>query len=345
MSSAVASGAASEGRRVAAASESHVAQAAREVLAKGNAIDAVAAGLLMAAAEAPAVLLGPVQILVGGGGAGLVAVDGRVRQPGHGAPRRRGFLPDEPVPDAAYAGVPALPVALAAALATLGTASPLRVAGPALSAARARSPERARVLEALARRGAPVLAEDSIAGELVAAAGRAARGLLTPEDLAAVRPEVIRTDERSLGPSGILRAPWRSPEGDPPATHAHVVAAVDGRGLAAIACYEAPIAGIPVPALGLVFPRAAAPVLRGKPRTSPGDPRPAAAPIFLRSQRGLLDLAIGIAAAPDAEALVAGVIAALDELPTFAEALRSASGGRHVAISTSRDQARVLASA
>ena len=106
-----------------------------------------------------------------------------------------------------------------------------------------------------------------------------------------------------------------------------------------------PIEGIPVPALGLLFPRAAAPVLRGKPRTGPGEPRLAAAPVFLRSQRGLLDLAIGIAAAPDADALVAGVIAALEEVPTFAEALKAGAGGRHVAISTTREHARVLASA
>jgi gamma-glutamyltranspeptidase/glutathione hydrolase len=322
-----------------------VAQAAREVLARANAIDAVVAGLWMAVAEAPGVLLGPVQILAGGGGAGLVAVDGRVRQPGRGAPRPRGFLPDEPVPEAAYAGVPALPSAVAAALASLGTASPLRSAGPALSAARTRAPERASVLEAVVRRGAPALAEDAIAGELVAVAGRAARGLLTPEDLAAVRPEVLRTDEKSLGPAGILRAPWRSKDGDPPATHTHVVAAIDGRGLAAIACYEAPIDGVRVPALGLLFPRAAAPVLRGTPRAAPGDARPAAAPIALRSQRGLVDLAIGIAAAPDADALLATMVAALDEVPTFAEALKSASGGRNVAISATRDQSRVLASA
>jgi gamma-glutamyltranspeptidase/glutathione hydrolase len=331
---------------VAAASESHVAQAAREVLARGNAIDAVAAGVLMAAAESPSVLLGPLQILAGGGGAGLVAIDGRVRQPGLGAPRPRGFLPDEAIPEAAYVGVSALAAALAAALGTLGSASVLRVAGPALAAAKARSPERARVIEAIARRGAPALAEDAIAGELTAAGGRAARGLLTPEDLAAVRPAVSRFDERSLGPSGILKAPWRGEGGErADATLSHVIAAVDGRGLAAIACYEAPIEGIPVPELGLLAPRFAAPVLRGKPRVAPGDPRPAAAPIALRSQRGLAELALGVAAAADSEALLDAVIAALGEVPTFIEALRSASGGRCVAIATTRETARVLASA
>jgi gamma-glutamyltranspeptidase/glutathione hydrolase len=337
---------ASLGRRVAAASESHVAQAAREVLAKGNAIDAVVAGVLMAAAESPSVLLGPVQLLAGGGGAGLVAIDGRVRQPGLGAPRPRGFLPDEPVPEAAYFGVPALAAALAAALGTLGSVSALRVAGPALAAARSRSPERAGVIEAIARRGAPALAEDAIAGELTAAGGRAARGLLTPEDLAAVRPVLSRCDERSLGPSGILRAPWRGEEsGAPDGSMSHVIAAVDGRGLVAIACYEATIEGVPVPALGLIAPRAAAPVLRGTPRIAPGDPRPAAAPIVLRSVRGITELALGVAIAADAEALLASVLESVDAVPAFIEALRSASSGRCVAIATTRETARVLASA
>jgi hypothetical protein len=330
-------------RRAAAASESHVAQAAREALARGNAVDAVVAGVFMAAAESPGVLLGPLQILAGGAGAGLVAIDGRVRQPGVGAPRPRGFLPGEPVPEAAYVGVPALPASLATVLATLGGATLLRVAGPAIAWARSRSAERADVLEAIARRGAPALADDAIAGELTAAAGRAARGLLTPEDLAAVRPEVVRCDEQSLGVSGILTVPWR--EATPPdASWGHVVAAVDGRGMVAIACYEAPFEGVSVPALGLVAPRAAAPVLRGKPRVSPGDARPAAAPIALRARRGLVDLALGVAAAPAADASLDAMIAVLEAVPTIQEALASAAGGRPVAIFCTRDSARALAS-
>jgi gamma-glutamyltranspeptidase/glutathione hydrolase len=331
-------------RRVAAASESSVAAAAREVLAKGNAVDAVMAGVLMAAAESRSALLGPVQILAGGAGAGLVAIDGRVRQPGLGAPRPRGFLPEEAVPDAAYVGVPALPAAVAIALATLGTASLLRAAGPALAWARSHAPERAAVIEGIARRGAPALAEDAIAGELTAAAGRVARGLLTVEDLAAVRPAVERCEERTLGESGILRVPWQGASA-PDATFAHVVAAVDGRGLAAVACYEVPLDGVPVPALGLIAPRTAAPVLRGKARVAPSEPRGAAAPIALRVRSGLVELAFGVGGHPAAEASLAAVIEALETAPTIPEALRQASAGRAVAIVSTRDAARVLASA
>jgi hypothetical protein len=339
------------GRRAAAASESHVAQAAREVLARGNAVDAVVAGVLMAAAESPGVLLGPVQLLAGGAGAGLLAIDGRVRQPGTGAPRPRGFLATEPVPDAAHVGVPYLPAALATALASLGAGTLLRAAGPALAWARSRAAERADLLEAVARRGAPALAEDRVAGELLAAAGRAARGLLTPEDLAGVMPAVTRCEERALGSSGILTLPWRagasagSDEGGLDGSSVHVVAAADGRGLVAIACYEVSIEGVPVPALGVVAPLAAAPVLRGRVRIAPGVPRPAAAPVALRVRKGVVELALGIGADADADDVLDALVRLFETLPTFAEALAAPHGGRAVAIACTRDSARALASA
>jgi gamma-glutamyltranspeptidase/glutathione hydrolase len=329
-------------RRAAAASEHHVAEAARDVLARGNAVDAVVAGVLMAAAESPGVLLGPVQLLAGGAGAGLIAIDGRVRQPGLGAPRPRGFLAAEAVPDAARIGVPLLPASLATAVASLGAGTLLRAAGPALARAKARSPERAGVLEAVARRGAPALAEERVAAELLAAAGRVARGLLTPEDLSEAMPALTRCEERALGPSGILTVPWREAADG---SFVHVVAAADGKGRVAIACYEVPDEGIQVAALGLVAPRAAEPVLRGKPRVTPGSARPAGAPIALRARKGVVELALGIAAAANANAVLDAVVHLFATAPTFAEALAAPHSGRAVALSSTRDEARVLASA
>ncbi len=331
-------------RRAAAASEAHVAEAAREVLGRGNAVDAVVAGVLMAAAESPGVLLGPVQLLAGGSGAGLIGFDGRVRQPGLGVQRPRGFLSSEEIPEAARVGVPALPAALATALASLGVVTLLRAAGPALAWVRSRSPERAQVLEAIARRGHPALVEDWMASELTAAAGRAARGLLTPEDLSAVRPGVVRCDERALEPSGALTVPWR---GDPAedASSTQIVAAIDGRGMAAVACYEVPVDGVAVPALGLLAPRSAAPVLRGKPRVAPGEPRLAAAPIALRVRRGIVDLVLGVAGSPDAGASLDAILEALGVALTTAAALQSGLGGRPVAIACERDATRAIASA
>jgi gamma-glutamyltranspeptidase/glutathione hydrolase len=329
-------------KRAAGASEAHVAHTAREVLARGNAVDAVVAGVLLAAAESPSVLLGPMQMLVGGAGAGLLSIDGRVRQPGLGVPRPRGVLPGQPVPTAARVGVPALPGAAAAALAAAGSATLLRVAGPAIEAARAASLERARVVEAVARRGAAALTQEAFAVELIALAGRAAGGVLTREDLAAVRPEIASADERSL-PRGILTLPWRMIPGlDASATH--VVAAVDARGLAAVACYETRAEGLAFPALDLLAPFFAAPVMRGEARVRPGNPRPAAGPIALLAAAGRIELALGVAHAAEAEGSLDAVLAALQG-PFVAEALSAAQSGRAVALVRTREAARVIASA
>jgi gamma-glutamyltranspeptidase/glutathione hydrolase len=329
-------------RRAAAASESHVAEAARDALLRGNAVDAVVAGVLVAAAETPSVLLGPLQVLVGGAGAGMRAVDGRVRQPGLGVPRPRGLLVGESVPAQARVGVPALPAALASLIASLGSATQLRVAGAAIERARARSAERARILEAFARRGAAALAEDDVVSELTAAAGRAVHGLLTREDLACVRPVIVSYDDRMLEPSGVLTAPWRGPA---PAdgSWTHVVAAADARGLLAVACYEAPLEGLAVPGLGLVAPPFATPVLRGEVRVRPGEPCSAAAPIALRMLHGIADLAFGIAEASAADAALDAVVRALAETLTIAAAVASAPSGRPIAIAREGDSAKVLA--
>src|SRR5690242_14844382 len=122
--------------RAAIASSADIEAAAHDVLGKGNAVDAVCAAVFAASAISPGVLLGPVQVLVGGAGAGMLAIDGRVRQPGIGAPRPRGFVDASEVPDAARVGVPWLPAALSAAIATMGTATFNQVLGPAVALAK-----------------------------------------------------------------------------------------------------------------------------------------------------------------------------------------------------------------
>jgi hypothetical protein len=248
------------------------------------------------------------------------------------------------IPASARVGVSAFPAAIATALGALGRASLLRAAGAAIEHARGLSPERAAVLERFARHGAAVLGDDRIGPELVAVAGRAAGGALTRDDLGEVRPKVEPQSERSLGAAGILRAPWAAPGASSGGSITHVVAAADGRGLVAVACYESPVEGLSVPALGLVAPLAASPVMRGQTRARPGDPRPAAAPIALRARKGLVDLALGVAAAPESEASLAAVLARLDDAPTIAEALVGI-GGRPVALVRTRDTALAVASA
>jgi hypothetical protein len=331
-------------RCAAGASQPHVAQVARDWLSRGNAVDAVVAGVLLAAAESPTVVLGPLQVLVSGSGAGLLAIDGRVRQPGLGVPRPRGLLVDDPVPLQARVGVPALPASLALVLASLGSLSQLRLAGGAIERARVHSAERAQFLEALARRGVSALSEDAVARELTAVAGRAAGGLLTRKDLVSVRPAIVACDARSLGPSGVLMVPWKDGVLHD-ASSTHVVAAIDARGLVAIACYEEPLDGLAVPALGLAAPAFATPVMRGETRVRPGEPRPAAAPIALRAPRGIADLAVGLGQTPDAETSLEVIVRALGDERANDFVLESPPNGRVVAIARGRAGGRIIASA
>ncbi len=303
-------------RALAVASDPLVARAANDLLARGNAVDAVAAGVLAAAGAHAGVLLGPVQVLVGGAGVGLRAIDGRVRQPGHGAQRPRGLLPDEAVPPAARVAVPALPAALAAALASFGKSTAAAVFAPGIELARA-VPERAQVLQRLARRGPSALAEAALADELVAAAGRVAGGLVTAEDLARARPTTDACAVVTMGDRRAATVPWGADavrDASTPARAAacvRIVSAADVHGAFAIACYEVPEESLAIPALGLAAPLLAEPVLRGTARVRPGDARPAAAPMAL-SDHGGVDLAVGVSQATDAEALLRELLRAIE---------------------------------
>jgi len=253
---------------------------AMEALAEGGtALDAVLAGFLGAAAERPDVLFAPLQILVAGPGVGARAFDGRVRQPGAGAPRPRGFVRGSAIPDAAYAGVPASLAAIAVAHAHDGALSIAKLCAPAIAAAKRRGAEaRAAVLTRFARFGAAALSDAFIARPLVAAAGRIAGGLLTEEDLAAVRPGNEAPREIVAGHRRVLVPPWQGLLGSP-GRRCEVIAAGDRRKVLAILCYTPDDGGVRVPELELTLTRDAIPVMRGIPRTSPGTPCPAPKPL------------------------------------------------------------------
>ena len=313
------------------ASQPDILHACLEVLPHGNAVDAVVAGVLAAAALWPSVLLGPVQMLIGGAGAGERAVDGRPRQPGLGAPRPRGFLPNDGVPGAARVAVPALPAALAAALATSGTLPWARAMGPAVELAKIHSEPRRRLLKRLGQVGPSGLAEAAIAQELIAAGGRVEGGLLTQEDLERVRPEVLAA-EQGRGPAPFFVVPWgaRAVLEEAPSVDAHgvsAVAAADGRGQVAVACFEVRGEGVAVPELGLEAPPFATPVLRGQPRVRPGAPRTVAAPIALLHTDGTLDTALGLGGLSEAEVLLGELVRAVGRGAPLEEALRAPRGG------------------
>jgi gamma-glutamyltranspeptidase/glutathione hydrolase len=298
-------------RAAADASDGRLLGAAREMLKTGHAIDAVAAGVWAACALSPSVILGPVQILVGGAGAGLHAVDGRVQHAGKGLARPRGFTPDEAIPDAARVGAPALPAALSTALASFGSVTLGRTLGPALEMARSASVARRRLLRLLTERGPLALTDRRIASELVLAAGRGRGGLLSQRDLEELRPAVVRAESTEIHGRRVSTVPWGAeairgrPEPGAPATTTRgtrIVVAVDRRGQFAIACYEVADAGLAIEALDLVAPLVADPVLRGRTRTPPGSACAAPAPIALREDDGALVLAAGVGESDAAEA-------------------------------------------
>lgn len=302
--------------RAVVASSAEVEAAADELLAKGNAIDAVVAGVFAACAESPGVLLGPVQILIGGAGAGLLAIDGRVRQPGMGAPRPRGFVSDEEIPDAARVGAPWLPAALSVAIATAGTATFAQVLAPAIAAAKG-SP-RQDILARIASRGPRAIEERPLGQELVAVAGRPSGGLLTSDDLSSPRPTVQKAASFPFSNQRIIVLPWANHDGEgplPPAdpvetARARAVIAVDRNATFAIACWDEAVEGLDVGELALRAPFFAEPVRRGQTRVRAGDARPAAAPLALVSGEAPR-LALAAIGAGDAYDVIRGALASI----------------------------------
>jgi gamma-glutamyltranspeptidase/glutathione hydrolase len=256
--------------------------AAGELLAAGaTAIDAVLAGYFAAAGAYPAVLLGPVTLLLGGTGSGDRAFDGRVRQPGKNAKRPRGTLPGEEPPAAARVGAPWSVPALAVAAGYGAQSSLGRLVQAGIALARERGAERrAAVLSRVGQVGALAFSEPEVSRALVRAFGAPMGGALTPADFA--RPEALDVPAvRSDGPAAPrLSAPWAN-EATAPFVRGTVVVAVDVNGLFVAAAFEAQPEALYVEELELSAPMLATPTLRGVPRALPSAPITAPAPLWI----------------------------------------------------------------
>ena len=332
--------------RATQASVPHARDAAEALLLKGNAVDAVVAGVLAAAAVEPSVLLGPVQLLFGGGGAGLQAISGRLLQGGKKQDRPRGFRDGDAIPDAARVAVPALPAALVAAVATAGQSSLSQVFGPAIELAKG-SP-RKDVLSHIARVGARAMSEGKLGEELYQAANRVAGGVLSREDLEdiSVAAERLTLVGKTEDGRGLATVPWGSgavlPDGEGQgidARHVRAVLAVDRNGLFALAIYEEHLDVLRIDALGLAAPLVAVPVRRGETRVKPGAVLPAAFPGGLIEKTGVFELGLVVVQAPEGEAQARKLLQA---------ALRGEIGshapeqGRMLGVTQSGDVARAL---
>lgn len=257
-------------------------EVAGEVLRdEGSALKAAVAGFFAAAGGDGRVLWSPVTLLLGGGGGGIRAFDGRCRQPGVGAKRPRGWTSTDTIPDAAYAAVPASVAALAVACAYgSGVTLPSVVRYGVSAARRVGARKRASLLERVASVGAAILSEPLVKSVLLGEFGPAQGGVISVGDLAP--PKNLDC------PAVEVESQWIPPwAGEPIAAEEaagehHVVCAVDVRGTFVGVAFSVCRNGLPLDELEVELPKVARPVLRGVPRTSPGAPLPAAAPLGIR---------------------------------------------------------------
>jgi hypothetical protein len=209
--------------------------------------------------------------------------DGRLRQPGLGTRRPRGFVSDT-VPLASRVALSTSVAALTVALAYDRRATLTQVArAGAHAAASAGAPERARLLERVAAVGPAALVESAFVRPLLHLASPSEGGLLSPADFSA--GDDVTADARERLVQGItwLEAPWAGGKPEPvaPGGERHGICAVDAEGFYAALCYERLGQGLEVPALGLVAALGAVPVRRGARRLTPGERLPAFAPVAI----------------------------------------------------------------
>ncbi len=303
----------------------------------GTAIDAMFAGVMALAARAPGVLLGAGAILLGGTGEGLLAIDGRARQPGRGAQRPRGSLDERSIPEAARIAAPLLPAALSLAHAGRGVKTRTELVRTAITAAQAVGKvDDARVesLRAFGREGALVLHGGAVHEALIATTARSLGGVLTRDDLEALRPEIVQATRVDLDARRWALVPWATQlhaaldaaadatlldaSGGPTIARAEVaiVAACDARGAVALAAVLVPAIATHLAETGLSIPHLARPILRSVPREAPGAPLPMPSPIGIahgrtitggKSELGPVDLAAGVGGGGDTEALFAQI--------------------------------------
>lgn len=245
------------------------------LLGGGSALHAALAGYFAAAGERPGVILSPMALLLSGYGARR-AFDGRLRQPGIGMKRPRGFVAGEPVPDAARVGIPCGSVAAFVALA-YDTSSPLgQLTRYGVNAAkRAGAERRGELLQLLGRLGASAFSDPHVHKPIVHAAGATEQGAVTHDDFARI-PDVdakcIETATNSEHPSALtLSLPWGSPADDPAITH-ETLCVIDARGSAVGLAYYGLDQGLEIDAWQVRAPLFAAPVMRGVTRLPPGNP-------------------------------------------------------------------------
>jgi hypothetical protein len=246
------------------------------LMSGGSALHAALAGYFAAAGEHSGVLLSPMAILLHGFGARR-AFDGRLRQPGQGVKRPRGFTPGQVIPPAARVGIPCSVVAACVALA-YDTSNPIgQLTGyGAVRAKKAGAEKRLELLQHVGRLGAGAFTASHVHRPIVLEAGLTEQGVVTEADFAAT-PEVDKkcaeasaTDGNGAGVVN-LSLPWASHDTAAEGNQ-DTLCVVDARGSAVCVAYQNAASGLEIAAWEVVAPLVAAPVMRGVSRVPPGTP-------------------------------------------------------------------------
>ncbi len=287
----------------AAASSGGAADAAHMALgAGGSAVDAVVAGFFAAAGANEGVLLGPTAAIVGNASSGVRAFDGRSLQPGKGAPRPRGFVEGQAIPDAARVAVPrAVPMLfLLHAYGGRTNLSALAKYG-ADAATSLGAKQRAKVLRRVGAAGVIGLRTEGVHEALLSAANSVAGGFLTESDLEDVMPADAdgRVLFRADGDAVVSGCPFsgEDPGEDETAWSVDTIVAADYWGGVAALSYAHQAAAVPLPVVELSAPRLAIPIRRGVTRISPGAILRAPTPVGVARFGRDLTLAFGLAGA------------------------------------------------
>lgn len=268
-------------------------EAAREAALGGaSALRAVVTGYFAAAGMHPGVLLSSLSLLVSSFGA-VRGFDGRLRQPGRGSKRPRGFIEGEAIPEAAYLAVPSGAQCLAVAVSyDEDRRNAAMYAAGIAHAKRQGALRRAWVLGKLRDSGGPAWSDPALHRPLLHRGGASEGGLVSLGDFV----PMAEVDFAAVPAPDDDRArvvPWGvEPHSVTEGSELQAVVAVDRRGTAALLCYEQCTRGIEVDELELRAPRAARPVRRGITRTTPGAALPMPAPLrLLLAENGLVQRA------------------------------------------------------
>jgi gamma-glutamyltranspeptidase/glutathione hydrolase len=220
------------------------------------------------------VLLGPLVVVVAGVGSGVRVFDGRLRQPGLGAKRPRGFTDKEPVPAAARVAAPHAISAAVVAHAYDRSGSFADVVRRGVREARERGAEaRAQLLQGVQSQGARCFSSPQVSRAFTLVAGLGEGGLLTAADLSAV-PDVDLVARQCIELPDWAEVPWAGGDRRAARSQAELLCAVDSGGTFAGVVYECANNGVVFEELGLEAPFAAVPVLRGITRLAPGTSLP-----------------------------------------------------------------------